>query len=195
MSVGAIILAAGGARRYGAPKQLARLDGRTLIEHVAGAVARVPAIDETVVVLGANADAITAAADLGAARVVRCAGWEEGMAASLRAGAAALAPDTDCALVVLGDQPRITPAVLRLVLEDAQRGGADAVRAAYAGVPGHPVALRRPLLRRVAELHGDVGARELLATAEVRLVEAGHLGDPTDVDTPQDLEALEAIKR
>jgi CTP:molybdopterin cytidylyltransferase MocA len=64
------------------------------------------------------------------------------------------------------------------------------VRATYDGVGGHPVALARAILPQVAELRGDVGARELLGHATVRTFEAAHLCDPGDVDTPQDLETL-----
>ena len=192
MRTAAIVLAAGGARRFGAVKQLAVLDGRPLLDHVMDAVRGVPAIDDVVVVLGANADAIDAAIDLAPARVVRCDTWADGMSASLRAGVAALAPDTTCALVLLADQPRVTPQVIAMVLDGACEDGADAVRAAYDGVPGHPVALRHALLQQVSGVRGDAGARDLLNTARVRLIEAGHLCDPTDVDTPQDLQGLEA---
>jgi len=65
-----------------------------------------------------------------------------------------------------------------------------AVRATYAGAPGHPVALARSILPAALELGGDVGARDLLAGAAVRTFEAAHLCDPADVDTPADLEAL-----
>ena len=55
------------------------------------------------------------------------------------------------------------------------------------GVPSHPVLLRRPLLARAEELSGDVGFRDLLRDARVREVEIGHLADPTDIDTKEEL--------
>lgn len=194
MTVAAIVLAAGDGTRFGSAKQLARLDGLTLLEHVVENALAVPAIEDIVVVLGARAEEITATVDLGPARVVHCPAWADGMSASLRAGVAALPSGTDVALVLLADQPRITPQVIAMVMDSAvAAGGADAVRASYGGIPGHPVALGPALLRRVPELRGDAGARDLLRDARVELVEAGHLCDPTDVDTPTDLNALEAI--
>ena len=83
-------------------------------------------------------------------------------------------------MVLLGDQPWITRRAIAAVL--AAEGCA---RASYDGVPGHPVVLDRNALRRVAELRGDEGARSLLA--DCTLVEASHLADPRDVDTPADL--------
>lgn len=185
MRVGAIVLAAGEGRRFGGPKQLAPLDGRPLLEHALGAVA---AADELVVVLGARAGEVRRAVDLGRARVVVAEDWAEGNAASLRAGVAALG-DVDAAVVVLGDQPRMTPEVVEAALA-LSGGGERAVRATYAGAPGHPVVLPRALLGAVAALEGQAGALELLRGATT--FEAGALCDPTDVDTPEDLEAVRA---
>ena len=151
----------------------------------------VPAVDPIVVVLGAEAARVREAVDFGDARTVECADWQEGMAASLRCGVEAVG-DCDWVLVTLGDQPRVTPQVIAAVMDCAESApvGTAAVRAAYDGVAGHPVALGRAILPHVAELRGDVGARDLLGDATVRTFEAAHLCDPGDVDTPQDLEAL-----
>lgn len=184
--IGGLVLAAGAGRRFGGPKQLAELDGRPLLEHALAAIAAVPALERIVVVLGAAADEILARVDLHGAEPVVCADWAEGQGASLRAGAAAL-PDAEAILITLGDQPRITPQVIAGVLDHR---GADAVRATYAGRPGHPVLLERPILGRLPELRGDTGARALLAGSRVREWECGHLCDAADVDTPEDLRAL-----
>jgi CTP:molybdopterin cytidylyltransferase MocA len=143
------------------------------------------------VVLGAHAERVLAAVDLGAATPVVCDGWDEGMAASLRCGIAAL-DGCDWVVVTLGDQPRITSEVIAAIAAEAARApaGCAAVRATYDGRPGHPVALGRSLFGAVAALRGDVGARALLDEAATRTVEVGHLCRPDDVDVPADLEAL-----
>ena len=189
--IGGVVLAAGGASRFGSPKQLAELDGVPLLQHAVDAMLSVPAIDPVVVVLGAEAAGVRDAVDFGDARPVECADWQEGMAASLRCGVAAVG-ECDWVLVTLGDQPRVTPQVIAAVMDhaDSAPAGTAAVRATYDGVAGHPVALARAILPEVAQLRGDVGARELLGHATVRTFEAAHLCDPGDVDTPQDLEAL-----
>jgi molybdenum cofactor cytidylyltransferase len=189
--IGGVVLAAGGASRFGSPKQLAELDGVPLLQHAVDAMLSVPAIDPVVVVLGAEAPGVRAAVDFGDAQPVECPDWQEGMAASLRCGVAAVG-DCEWVLVTLGDQPRVTPQVIAAVMDhaDSAPAGTAAVRATYDGVAGHPVALARAILPEVAQLRGDVGARELLGHAIVRTFEAAHLCDPGDVDTPQDLEAL-----
>jgi len=183
VTTGALVLAAGEGRRFGGTKQLAATGGRPLLEH---ALEAVTAVSPRVVVLGHAADEIRAGVDLQGAEPVVCERWREGQSASLRHGLAALA-GADAVLVVLGDQPGITAAAVHAVL--AAGGDEDAVRATYDGVPGHPVLLRRALLDRAGELTGDSGFRDLLEGARVRLVEAGHLADPADVDTPEDLAA------
>jgi CTP:molybdopterin cytidylyltransferase MocA len=185
--IGAVVLAAGEGSRFGGPKQLAELDGRPLLEHVLAAVAAVPAVERFVLVLGAHADEIRARVDLHGAEVVVCDTWAEGQAASLRDGLAAL-DDVDGALILLGDQPGITPAAIEAVL--AHFDGTRPLRAVYDGAPGHPVVMPRALIPRAIELQGDEGARELLEEAGVRRIEVGHLCEPADVDTPADLDAL-----
>jgi CTP:molybdopterin cytidylyltransferase MocA len=189
--IAGVVLAAGGASRFGSPKQLAELDGVPLLQHAVDAILAVPAIEPVVVVLGAEAARVRAAVDFGDARVVECPEWADGMAASLRCGVAA-AGDCDWAIVTLGDQPRVTPQVIAAVMDHAEAApaGTAAVRATYDGAPGHPVALSRAILPEVAALRGDVGARDLLARPDVATFEAGRLCDPADVDTPQQLEAL-----
>ncbi len=182
MTPAGLVLAAGEGRRFGGTKQLASFRGRPLLEHALAAVA---ALSPRVVVLGHAAEEIRAAVDLQGARPVVCAGWREGQAASLRCGLAAL-EGADAVLVILGDQPGLTPAAVAAV---AAAGGEeeDAVRATYRGVPGHPVLLRRPLLARAGELRGDSGFRDLLERARVKAVEIGHLADPADIDTREEL--------
>ena len=182
MKVGGLVLAAGeGSRFEGGVKQLAPLDGRPLLEHALAAIAE---LEPRVVVLGHAADEILATVDLHGARPVICETWREGQSASLRAGVEALG-DVDAAVVVLGDQPRITKAAVAAVA--AAPGTA---RATYGGAPGHPIRLDRALLRRVGELRGDVGFRDILSRAQVRAVEVGALADPADVDTREELAKL-----
>jgi molybdenum cofactor cytidylyltransferase len=184
VKVGGLVLAAGGGTRFGGTKQLAELAGRPLLEHALDAVAD---LTPRVVVLGHEAEAILATVDLQGARPVVCAAWQDGQSASLRCGVEALG-DVDAAIVVLGDQPRITRDAVAAV---ARAGaGAAAARASYDGRPGHPVLLGRDVLARAGELRGDVGFRDLLGGVEIREVEVGGLADPVDIDTREELARL-----
>jgi molybdenum cofactor cytidylyltransferase len=191
--IAAVVLAAGSGSRFGgSAKQLAELDGIPLLEHALRAVEAVAAIDRTVVVLGARADEVRAGVDFGTAEVVVCDDWADGQAASLRCGIEAVA-DADAAVLTLGDMPRITPDVIARFAElAAQHGAAARARAVYDGQPGHPVVLGRDYFARVAALHGDVGAREVLKAIGAYAIECSHLCSAADVDTP---EALEELRR
>ena len=188
--IAAVVLAAGSGSRFGGAKQLAELDGIPLLEHALRAVEAVPAIDRIVVVLGARAEEIRAGVDFGRAEPVVCADWDEGQAASLRCGIAAVA-DADAAVLMLGDMPRITPEVIGRFAElAAEHGRVARARAVYDGVPGHPVVLGREYFGRIAALRGDIGARDVLKAIGAYPVECSHLCSAADVDTPEALAEL-----
>ena len=187
--IGGLVLAAGEASRFGSAKQLAPLDGRPLLEHAVRAITAVP-VGRVIVVLGVVAEEVIAGVDLHGAEPHVCARWQEGQAASLACGLAEL-PGCEAVVVILGDQPRISPDAIRRVI--AARGdGALAVRATYGGDPGHPVLLERELFARLRDVTGDHGARNLLMSVPVREVACDDLGGGEDVDTPAELDALRA---
>jgi molybdenum cofactor cytidylyltransferase len=186
--IGGLVLAAGEGARFGGPKQLAELDGRPLLEHAIEAMSRVPAIQRIVVVLGAHADEIRAKVDFLDTEPIVCEGWNEGQAASLRAGVVELG-DVEAVVVTLGDQPRITPQVIAMAIDRFTDGGRP-VRTSYEGKPGHPVVLPGGMIPKLMDLEGDRGARLLLEEAGALEVEVGHLASAADVDTPDDLEVL-----
>ncbi|WP_435796028.1 nucleotidyltransferase family protein [Micromonospora zamorensis] len=186
-----LLLAAGAGRRYGRPKALVELDGVPLVRRgitLLGDGGCAPVH----VVLGAGADEVP---DLPGAVPVRHDGWPEGLGSSLRRGLASLPADVPAAVVVLVDQPLLSPVAVRRV-RAAYAGGALVAVATYAGRPGHPVLLARatwPLLDRYAV--GDRGARDLLRDRPDLVVEVpcDDVGAPLDVDTPADLLRLGAL--
>ena len=182
------MLAAGAATRFGAPKQLADLDGVPLLEHALRTMTAAP-VGRVVVVLGSGADEVAAGVDLHGADPVVCGRWEEGQSASLACGLAELA-GCEAVVVTLGDQPRVSPDAIRRVI--SSRNDAAAVRATYNGNPGHPVLLERSLFEQLRNVSGDWGARNLLLSVQVLDVPCDDLGGGEDVDTPAELDALRA---
>ncbi len=187
--IGGIVLAAGQASRFGSAKQIALLDGRPLLEHALRAITLSP-VERVIVALGAGAEEVIAGVDLHGAEPLVCARWQEGQAASLACGLAEM-PDCEAVVVILGDQPRVSPDAIARVI-DARGGGALAVRATYGGDPGHPVLLERRLFARLRDVTGDHGVRNLLMSVRVREVPCDDLGGGEDVDTPAELDALRA---
>jgi CTP:molybdopterin cytidylyltransferase MocA len=183
------VLAAGGSRRLGRPKQLLDWGGRPLLEQVAAAVAGWGA-SPVVVVLGAHAEEILERVNLDEALVVVNPEWEEGLASSLRVGFDVLARrrEVERAFVVLADQPRIPPDVPPALLAAAAESGRPAVVPVYRYQRGNPVLVGRELWERLMSLEGDAGAAGLLRAhpAWVQEVRFDHPA-PADIDTPTDL--------
>jgi CTP:molybdopterin cytidylyltransferase MocA len=181
VNVAAVVLAAGGGRRYGMPKALVERDGELLVERALRTARAVG--DPVVVVLGAAAEEVRQRAELTGATVVVNDEWETGMGSSLRAGLTALPGDVDAALVLLVDMPGMTPEALARL---AARAAPDALAVAtYDGVRAHPVLLGRSHWAGVADTaHGDEGARRYLAAHDVAEIDCTGLADPTDLDVP-----------
>jgi molybdenum cofactor cytidylyltransferase len=190
--IAVLILAAGGSRRLGRPKQLEAWGRTTLLGHVVERVRTFP-VDETWIVLGADIDAVMDAVDLSGFGVVENPEWQEGLASSLRAGLDALTrlSKADGAMVVLGDQPEIGGDVVIQLVERFRRSKALAVVPKYRYATGNPVIVRRELWPRLMSLEGDEGAKRLL-TAHPEWVEEVWFEQlpPRDVDTAADVEEL-----
>lgn len=187
--VAAILLAAGAGRRMaGRDKLLEPVGGRPALA-AAAAAARASRADRVVAVLppgsAARADAL---AGLGVEIVVAQAA-AEGMAASLRAGLAAVADDADAVLVMLADMPEIGPEHIdRLIAAFDPAEGREICRAVDAqGQPGHPVLFGRRFFESLAALEGDRGARDILREAGDYLVDVPTpgRGATLDLDTPE----------
>src|SRR5687768_14463774 len=132
--VAAIVLAAGEATRFGAPKQ------RLLLPAVLRRLGRAP-VDEIVVVAGAYELGPCGSEPQGVpCRVVHCDDWRKGQGASLRCGLAALAPEVEAAVVVLADGPNLSAEAVNRVL-DAWKSVGGVVAASYGGSRGHPLVL------------------------------------------------------
>ena len=170
----AVVLAAGEASRFGAPKQ------NLLLPRVLERLAHAP-VDEIVVVEGAHPIEAPAGIHAHAVRVVPCADWARGPGASLRCGLTALTGDVEVAVVVLADGPNLAPAAIERTLAawDERRG---IIAASYEGSRGHPLVLGREEWDDIP----DEGLRD----RPVTLVPCDDLGAPGDVDRPEDLDGL-----
>jgi CTP:molybdopterin cytidylyltransferase MocA len=193
VSVLGLLLAAGAGRRMGTPKALLHDEQGLSFAARAVSALRDGGCDSVLVVLGAGADEAAGLLDEHV-RVVVADDWAEGMGASLRAGLSAAQEEAaSAALVSLVDLPDVDAAVVRRVLE-ARAGGVETrpedvlARAAYAGVPGHPVLIGRGHWAGVvASAEGDRGARDYLREHAPAFVECGDLATGRDVDTPEHL--------
>ena len=124
-------------------------------------------------------------------RLVHAADHAEGMAASLRAGIAALPADTTAVFVFLADMPAIPPNLAARLSQALDESGAAAAAPFLHGEQGHPVLFAAELFPALGALVGDRGARAILAGLGERLarLETEDPGVLLDVDRPADLTA------
>ena len=216
--ISAIVLAAGESKRMGRPKQMLAWRGKTLLRHVLESLIHSD-VDEIVLVLGHEAEAIgKSLSDLletfesriperkmSSARrnhdfhrphieIVINQDYTQGMASSLQAGLRALDPKSEAFLVILADQPGIGPEIINRMIRgfreaDPRRG---IVRPLYRGRGGHPVLIGARYLEEALQLHGDVGARQILSDHPGDILEIDVDQDAVlrDIDTPAEYEKL-----
>ena len=184
-----LLLAAGASRRFGSPKQLARIGGETLLRRMARvAVESRPA--GCFVVLGASATRLKRELrDLPITIVVNRQ-WRQGLSGSIRTGIAALPSTARAALVLLVDQGAIGPADLELLAAAWRKAPRSIVAARADGVLGPPAILPRHLFTALRRLRGDQGARDLLRDPSRRVIGFDLPGAAADVDRPADLARL-----
>ncbi|MEV4798865.1 nucleotidyltransferase family protein [Nonomuraea sp. NPDC049421] len=180
--VAGLLLAAGEGSRLGRPKALVEYAGERLVDRGVRLLAE-GGCHPVVVVLGAATVRVRGAV------TVRNPDWASGMGSSLRAGLAALPAQAEAVVVALVDQPLIGPGAVRALIGS----GAGLAVATYGGRRRNPVLIARTHFAGVAELAvGDVGARAYLKAHPELVTEVpcdGH-GDPSDIDTPADLDRL-----
>ncbi|MGH8985167.1 MAG: nucleotidyltransferase family protein [Acidimicrobiia bacterium] len=186
------VLAAGRGRRLGGrhAKPLLTLQGRPLVSWAIDA-ATATDFRPVVLVVGYQGRLVAREAREGVV-VARARGWRRGAAHSLRAAIVALEPWAQVQAVCIGlaDQPLVGPDAYRR-LAGAHRDGAQLAVGTYDGTRINPVLLGRPLWHEARRLRGDVGARALMDRHDVTEVDCTGTGEPTDVDSLDDLVTLE----
>ncbi len=197
MRFAVLVLAAGASTRFGGPKVLARLDGRPILQHVLDAAAASgPAV--SVVVLGHRAEAVEEGMTWRGEHRVHNADPRRGLSSSLQVGLAALeradpAGELEAVLILLGDQPRIRPAVIHELIHGADASDRPIVAPTYSDGGGrNPVLLRRSAWPAAAALKGDRGLGPIIAGRPDLVLKVPVGGTNPDVDTPADLAALSA---
>ncbi|WP_027664883.1 nucleotidyltransferase family protein [Rhizobium leguminosarum] len=191
-SVAIVILAAGKASRMGEGgrhKLLAEFDGVPLVRRSALTALGADAAS-VIVVTGHRRSEIEAALDGLALTFVDNPDYASGMASSLIAGFSSRDADSaEGILVMLADMPGISTTHLDALISAFRNAGGEAVvRAVSQGKPGNPVILPHSLSQAVLRLEGDVGARAIIATSGLPVLDVD-VGDAAllDVDTPEEV--------
>jgi molybdenum cofactor cytidylyltransferase len=182
--VAGLVLAAGGSRRLGQPKQLLPYGSGTLLEHVLD-VARACPFDQLLCVVGRELPGV----DFAGASVVENPAFGAGCSSSIAAALGAVDPRAGVLVLMLGDQPGVRAESVGALLDG--RGDAPLAACAYADGRGHPLAFARGTFGELAAMHGDKAVWKLLDRHASEVVDVPVAGPiPRDVDTWEDYEAV-----
>ncbi len=183
-----IVLAAGGSRRLGTPKQVLPYRDTTVLGATLG-VARAAGFDQLIVTLGGAAGAVRDAVPLEGADVVSVEDFATGCSASLRLALERVDRQAAGIVVLLGDQPRMSPATLRRMIATGPAG--DVMVCRYDDGVGHPFWFGRSVFGELSQLHGDKGVWKLIESGQHAVRELAVDGPvPLDVDTWDDYRRL-----
>jgi molybdenum cofactor cytidylyltransferase len=184
-----LVLAAGGSRRLGEAKQLLPYGSGTLLDHTLE-TARASEFDQLIVALGGSSAEVRRKVDLSDAQLVENPDFGEGCASSIAVGLSAIDPRSALLVLMLADQPGVTPAIVRALIAGCDEGTVLAA-CLYDDGRGHPLAFGKTLFGDLRELHGDKAVWKLMDRRPDEVVDVRVSGPiPRDVDTQEDYEAL-----
>jgi molybdenum cofactor cytidylyltransferase len=183
--VAALILAAGGATRMGSTKALLPWGRTTLLGHCVK-VALSSSVDEVHVIIGPDGDAVRRSLQDSRVRVICHDGWQEGMGSSIAAAVRQLDHDLDGVVILQGDQPFVTPALLDRLIECRDEARIEMAACSYRDTLGPPAFFPRNTFERLASLSGDRGAKSILLEDPARTAVVDFPRGAFDIDTPED---------
>jgi molybdenum cofactor cytidylyltransferase len=187
--ISAIVLAAGESRRMGELKQLLPWHGETVLGRLLSTLLS-SSLDEVILVLGHEAKRILEKISIRGIRVVLNPDYQKGMSSSLRCGLMAMNQAAEAFLIVLADQPALTPEIIRQLIDAFRRAQPEKniVAPSFQGRRGHPVLFGRRYLEELRGSTGEVGGREILARhpEDMLLLEMDTEAILIDLDTPED---------
>ncbi len=189
--VAAVILAAGASTRMGRPKLALPVRGTPMIRR-AVETALASRCREVIVVLGTYADVYRPLLDGLAVRIVHNPDPAEGMGSSIRLGVEAVSPDARGVVILLADQPLVTPEVIDRLIETAVTDQKRIVASTYHNTVGPPAYFGRALFLDLLTLEGDRGARTVIeAYPKEGVALPLPEGIAADIDTAEDLSSFE----
>ena len=187
--VAGVILAAGAAVRYGAPKPLLEWKGETFVRRIAQTALQA-GLNPVIVVTGYAGDRVQAAvADL-RVQIARNPDWQSGQASSVRTGIQALPDQTGAAIFFVSDQPQVTHRILAAEMERHRTTQAAIVAPMIDGKRANPVLFDRSAFEALSLITGDAGGRQVFSRFAVSWLEWNDTDLLLDVDTPQDYQRL-----
>ena len=187
-----ILLAAGSSSRFGEPKQLAKFNGRSLINHALAEAENV--IKDIIIVVGANASLIKKEIENNNVHVVYNKDWEEGMSSSIRCGLSFLLiekPFINAVIFMVCDQPFVTSSLLKKLITSYEENNKSIIASGYNNTIGTPVLFDKLFFPELIALKGKFGAKKIIEQNIESTITIPFPSGNIDIDTKEDYENLQ----
>ena len=195
-NVGVVVLAAGSSSRLGQPKQLIKYKGKPLLQNILDH-SQVLSFTSKVLILGAHAEEIKKNINTGEFRVIINEQWEEGIASSILKGVRSsleINPNLENILFLLSDQPFVTSALIKELLDTHKKEGKTITGCRYDKTVGVPVIFNKNMFRELCHLNGDRGAKVLIRKYPDKVAAVSFDLGSVDIDEPEDYRKLLKLK-
>ncbi len=186
MKINGLILAAGDSSRLGQAKQLLRIDGQSLLQHIEAKL--LGCLNEVFVVLGHNHQRIQR--ELTAAHAIINPNWQSGMGSSIACGVAAAKKGATGILLSLCDQPLIPQSHYQQLLDQFKQHPTKMTATAYAQTQGVPAIFPDSHFSQLLTLDTRYGAQKILQQPSEHTSTVQCEAAAFDLDTPQDLDHI-----
>ena len=184
-SIAIIVLAAGASTRLGAPKQLLKYNGITLLRRTVETVL-LSKTKSVHMVFGFEAEKMKSEIAGLPVDVVVNPNWQRGISTSIHSGILSLEPNIDAAIIVLCDQPKLSTDILNTLIDTYTSTRTPVVTCKYAGTVGVPAMFDRRIFTELLSLEGNLGAKKIIERYMKERIEIDFLGGEIDIDTIAD---------
>ena len=187
-----ILLAAGSSSRMGQSKQLLKVEGEPLLLR-SSKVAVGSGAGRLVVVLGADKEVHQEIIKDLPLTVVYNPHWKKGMGNSLKVGlkqVLKMAPGTEAVLVMVCDQPRLTPQYLIDLIQQYNTTKSKIVASAYSGTVGVPALFDKSFFQELLLVEDEQGAKKILDRHSDSIRTVDFSGGEIDLDTLEDFQTF-----
>lgn len=191
-NIGGIVLAAGGAARFGQAKQLLSFQGESLVRRAVRAAVDAGCVGITVVA-GEFRDSIEMELRETPAVVLENLAWPRGLGTSIRCGLRHLLtsrPELEAVVLLACDQPFVDGDVISSLIAQWENSGNPIVASSYAGTLGVPALFDRTCFDSLLALPDDSGAKSLIESRSAEVAQVEFEKGAMDIDTPADFEDL-----
>lgn len=187
-NISIILLAAGSSSRLGQSKQMLQVDGAPLLLRSAKAALACEA-EDVIVILGANQQPHQDVIRELPVTIITNHYWKSGIGSSIKSGLNYLirkSPETEAVILMVCDQPSLTPQHLRTVIESFRQSKVPIIASRYGDTLGVPALFARSFFTNLLMLRDEEGAKKIIEQFEEQVKPVEFPEGSLDIDTPED---------